>query len=56
MYTTRNEDGILNNYASEPVMYFAESPSLEQQQNYAFQGAIAFLLVAFTFLTAFAAS
>ncbi|MBD1823032.1 ssl1498 family light-harvesting-like protein, partial [Cyanobacteria bacterium FACHB-DQ100] len=35
MYTTRNEDGILNNYASEPTMYFAEFPSSEQQQRYA---------------------
>ena len=56
MYTTRNEDGILNNYASEPAMYFAEFPSVEQQQNYAFQAAIAVLLITFTLLTAFAAS
>lgn len=55
MYTT-NEEGILNNYAVEPAVYFAESPSLEQQQQYALQGAIATLLVAFTILTAFAVS
>jgi hypothetical protein len=56
MYTTRNEDGILNNYASEPAMYFAEFPSEEQQQNYAAQGAIAVLLVTFTFLMSLAAN
>lgn len=56
MYTTRNEDGILNNYASEPAIYFAEFPSPEQQQQYATQGAIAVLLVTFTMLMAFAAS
>jgi hypothetical protein len=55
MYTT-NEDGILNNYAFEPAVYFAEYPSLEQQQRYALQGAIAILLVAFSILTAFAVS
>jgi hypothetical protein len=56
MYTTQNEEGILNNYASEPAIYYAEFPSPEQQQSYASQGAIAFLLVTFTLLTAFAAS
>ncbi|WNZ48475.1 ssl1498 family light-harvesting-like protein [Leptolyngbya boryana CZ1] len=56
MYTTRNEDGILNNYPSEPVMYFAEFPSSEQQQTYVTQGAIAVLLITFTFLMALAAS
>lgn len=55
MYTT-NEEGILNNYASEPPIYFAEYPSPEQQQRYALQGAIAFLLVTFTVLTALAVS
>lgn len=55
MYTT-NEEGILNNYATEPAVYFAQSPSPEQQQQYAFQGAIAILFVTFTLLTAFAVS
>lgn len=54
MYTT-NEEGILHNYATEPAIYFAQSPSPEQQQ-YAFQGAIAILFVTFTLLTAFAVS
>jgi hypothetical protein len=55
MYT-RNEEGLLNNYATEPTVYFAEYPSPEQQQRYALQGAIAVLLVTLTVLTAFAVS
>lgn len=55
MYT-RNEEGLLNNYATEPAVYFAEYPSPDQQQRYALQGAIAVLLVTFTVLTAFAVS
>lgn len=45
MYTTANEEGILNNYATEPDMYYAVYPSSEQQRSYAFQGAIATLFV-----------
>jgi hypothetical protein len=45
MYTTQDERGILNNYASEPQMYFAEYPSPEQQRLYMFQGALAIGLV-----------
>jgi hypothetical protein len=55
MYT-RNEEGLLNNYATEPAVYFADYPSPEQQQRYALQGAIAVLLVALTVLTALAVS
>jgi hypothetical protein len=55
MYTT-SEEGLLNNYAAEPPVYFAEYPSLEQQQGYALQGAIAVLLVTLTVLTAFSVS
>lgn len=55
MYTT-NEEGILNNYAIEPTVYFAEPPSQEEQQRYAFQGAIATFVVVFAVLMAFAAS
>jgi hypothetical protein len=54
-YTT-DERGILNNYAAEPAMYYAEYPSPEQQQRYAMLGAVAMLLVAMTIFTAFAAS
>jgi hypothetical protein len=27
MYTTINENGVLNNYATEPKVYYAEYPS-----------------------------
>jgi hypothetical protein len=54
MYTF-NEEGLMNNYAVEPPVYYAEFPSPEQQRRYAFQGAIATLFVAFVLLTALAA-
>ena len=45
MYTTVNENGVINNYASEPQLYYAEYPSPEQQNRYKFQAAVATLLV-----------
>jgi hypothetical protein len=54
MYTT-TQDGLLNNYAAEPPVYYAEFPSPEQQQRFALQGAIASLFVMVLVLTAFAA-
>ncbi len=45
MYTTTDENGILNNYAPETKFYYAEYPSKEQQSKYAFQGAVAFLFI-----------
>jgi len=56
MYTTTDERGILNNYATEPAVYLAEAPSSELKRRYIFQGAAATLLVALTLLTAFAVS
>ncbi|MBE9170610.1 ssl1498 family light-harvesting-like protein [Pleurocapsales cyanobacterium LEGE 06147] len=56
MYTTTNQEGILNNYATEPKMYYAEYPSPEQQRRYALQGGLAILLVSSLFLTALAVS
>ena len=53
MYTTDNE-GLLNNYAVEPELYYAVYPSPEQQQRYTFQGAIGFALVMLSVFTAFA--
>ena len=55
MYTTYNENGTMNNYASEPEMYFAVYPSPEQQKQYMQQAAWATLLVVSTLLVAFAA-
>ena len=51
MYTTDNE-GLLNNYSIEPSVYFADYPSIGQQQRYKLQGAVAFLLVGFLTLVA----
>lgn len=55
MYT-KDEMGVMNNYAVEPEMYFAVYPSVEQQRSYLFQGTVAVLLVATTLLTALAVS
>jgi len=55
MYTT-NEDGVLNNYAVEPKVYFAAYPSSEQQHRYTVQAAIAASLVVLSLLTAFSVS
>jgi hypothetical protein len=51
MYTT-NAEGLLNNYAVEPPVYYAEYPSEYQQGQYALQGAMAALLVSTLILTA----
>jgi len=56
MYTTIDDQGRLNNYATEPKTYLAEYPSPEKQQQYALQAAMAVLLVGSLLLTAFAVS
>jgi hypothetical protein len=45
MYTTINEDGILNNYATEPKLYYAEYPAIWEQRKYVVQGVFAALIV-----------
>jgi hypothetical protein len=45
MYTTTNEKGILNNYATDPRPYYAEYPTKEQQKRYIFQGVLAVVFV-----------
>ena len=45
MYTTVNEDGVLNNYATEPKMYYAEYPAIWEQRKYVVQGVFASLIV-----------
>ncbi|MBD2209368.1 ssl1498 family light-harvesting-like protein [Calothrix sp. FACHB-156] len=45
MYTTVNEDGVLNNYATEPQMYYADYPAIWEQRKYVIQGVFATLLV-----------
>ncbi|MBD2292721.1 ssl1498 family light-harvesting-like protein [Anabaena sphaerica FACHB-251] len=56
MYTTTDEKGILNNYATEPQLYYAQYPTQEQQNRYLFQGAVAILFVASIFLIALGVS
>jgi hypothetical protein len=56
MYTTQLDNGILNNYAVEPDLYYAVYPSPEQRRNYALKGAIATLFVTALVLVSFAAS
>ncbi|MEM7761508.1 MAG: ssl1498 family light-harvesting-like protein [Cyanobacteria bacterium P01_A01_bin.40] len=51
-----DDEGIINNYATEPDMSLANYPSPEQQKRYVFLGAGATLLITLTFLTAFAVS
>ena len=55
MYT-RNERGVLNNYATEPQIYLADYPSSEQQRRYALQGAFATLFVSALVLISLAVS
>ncbi|BAY63859.1 hypothetical protein NIES22_39490 [Calothrix brevissima NIES-22] len=45
MYTTVNEDGVLNNYATEPQIYYAEYPAIWEQRKYVIQGIFASLIV-----------
>ncbi|GAX45816.1 hypothetical protein NIES4075_68370 [Tolypothrix sp. NIES-4075] len=45
MYTTVNEDGVLNNYATEPQMHYAEYPAIWEQRKYVVQGVFATLIV-----------
>ena len=51
-----DDEGIINNYATEPDLYMANYPSPEQQKRYAFLGAGATLLITITLLTTFAVS
>ncbi|RCJ21083.1 hypothetical protein A6770_30915 [Nostoc minutum NIES-26] len=45
MYTTVNENGVLNNYPTEPQVYCAEYPAIWEQRKYVIQGVFATLLV-----------
>ena len=51
-----DDEGIINNYGTEPDLSLANYPSPEQQKRYVFWGAGATLLIAITLLTAFAIS
>ncbi|MDZ8077884.1 MAG: ssl1498 family light-harvesting-like protein [Nostoc sp. ChiQUE01a] len=56
MYTTVNEDGVLNNYAAEPKMYYSEYPAIWEQRKYLVQAAFATLIVTTLVLVAFSVS
>ena len=56
MYTTADEHGLLNNFAAEPKLSYATSPSPSQQRAYLLQGAMAALLVTATVLVSLAVS
>jgi hypothetical protein len=56
VFTTTDENGIINNFASEPKMYLAETPSNKQQRSYVFQGIIGTLIIAASIFTAFVVS
>ncbi|MFB2921051.1 MULTISPECIES: photosystem II assembly protein Psb34 [Aerosakkonema] len=55
MYPTNNED-TLNKNTVEPTLYYAEYPSIEQQQRYLFQAALSALFVTMLVLIAFGVS
>ena len=56
MITTFDETGVWNNYASEPPVYFATSPSKEQQRRYWLQGGLATIFVSTLLMVAAIAS
>lgn len=56
MYTTVNEEGLLNNYAPEAPISYTEYPAVWEQRRYMVQGAIATLFVSTLVLIAFVAS
>ena len=56
MQTTSDERGILNNFASEPKLYYAEYPSTAQQRQYKLLGVVSIFLTAAVFAIAIAVS
>jgi hypothetical protein len=56
MYTTVNEERLLNNYAPTTPIRYAEYPAVWEQRRYALQGASATLLVSALVLIAFVAT
>ena len=56
MYTTVNEEGVLNNYPTETKMYCAEYPAIWEQRKYVVQGVVAATLVTTLVFIAFGIS
>lgn len=53
---TVDQEGLTNNYAVEPPMYYANFPAPEQVRGYLKQAAVAALFTVTVLLTAFAVS
>jgi hypothetical protein len=52
MTTITDEQGIINNFAKEPQIYYADAPSSQEKRNYILWGAIALVVVAVSVFTA----
>jgi len=52
MTTISDENGIINNFAKEPKMYYAEAPDSQQQRTYLIWGTVASVVVATSIFTA----
>lgn len=52
MTTITDENGVMNNFAKEPKMYYAEAPSSQEQRRYALWGAVATIVVVASVFTA----
>ena len=56
MTTISDENGIINNFAKEPQMYYAQTPSNREQKGYLLWGAIASIVIAGSVFTAIVVS
>ncbi len=52
MTTITDEQGIINNFAREPKMYYAAAPSAQEQRRYVFWGLLASVVVVASVFTA----
>lgn len=52
MTTISDENGIINNFAKEPTMYYAEVPSSQAKRSYLLWGVVATLVVVGSVFTA----
>ncbi len=52
MTTISDENGIINNFAKEPQMYYADEPSSQEQRSYMLWGAVASVVIAGSVFTA----
>lgn len=52
MTTVSDENGIMNNFAKEPAMYYAEAPNGKEKRGYLVWGVVALVVVAGSIFTA----